>query len=136
MVPQQLLVLILGVCIIGIAVSAGFIIVQNDSYGDCRQAIYSEFTTLAKATREYRVRPYESDGGDGTFIGLTATPQGIAKLTQTSSTPFADFSIQASGTAQAVSILAIGKSPGLDVRKPVKMLMTVFPETTAIVVLN
>lgn len=134
--PQQLLVFILGFCIIGIAVSAGFIIVQNESYGDCRQAIYGEFTSLAKAAREYRARPYESEGGDGTFLGLTATTQGIARLTQTPSTPFADFSIQGNGVAQSVSILAIGKSPGLDVRKPVKMSMTVFAESTAIVVLN
>ncbi len=134
--PQQLLVLILGVCIIGIAVSAGVIIVQNESYGDCRQAITAEFDRLASAARDYRVRSYESEGGDGTFIGLTTTPQGIAKLTQTASTPFADFSILSNGNDRTVSLLAIGKSPGQDSRKPIEMVMMVFEDTSAIVVLN
>ncbi|MBI5473776.1 MAG: hypothetical protein HY961_15670 [Ignavibacteriae bacterium] len=130
------MVLILGFCIIGIAASAGVIVVQNESYGDSRQAIRAEFMQLAKAAHEYRARTYEANGGDGTFMGLTPTPEGISKLTPTPSTPHAEFSILSSGDSHTVSILAVGKSPGQDVRRPIEMVMMVFEDTSAVVVLN
>lgn len=133
---QQILFLILGACIIGIALSVGVIAVQANSGVDYRSALYTDLKKIADEARTYRARPYEEDGGDGTFIGLTSTPQGLEKLTSSSVLPAGKFSIVKSGNTQSVQILAIGFSPGTDPRKPIKMLMTVFAETTSIAVLN
>ena len=133
---QQILFLILGVCIIGIALSTGFIVAQSDTSGDQRQAVYSDLKKLASEAQAYRLRTFEEGGGDGTFIGLTATRQGIEKLTTTRFTHFAEYAIMRNGNSHSIQIIAIGHSPGNDPRKPTKMLMTVFPESTAIDVLN
>lgn len=133
---QQILFLILGVCIIGIAISTSIIVLQSDASIDHRQMIYSDLKKLASEAQAYRRRSFEDDGGDGTFIGLTSTLQGIEKLTKTRSTPYGEFVIKKSGNLQSVQIVAIGNSPGNDPRKPIKLLMTVFAESTSIGVMN
>lgn len=133
---QQLLFLILGACIIGIAISVGVIAVQANSGVDYRSALYTDLKMLAAEARTYRSRSYEEDGGDGTFIGLTSTPQGMEKLTARPSMPAGKFSIVKSGNTHSVQILAVGFSPGFDPRQPMKMSMTVFAETTSITVQN
>ena len=133
---QQILFLILGVCIIGVAISTGIIVLQADPGIDHRQAMYSELKELASKTQAYRHRSFEQGGGEGTFIGLTSTPQGIETLTTTRLTPHAEYSIPKSGNSQTVQIMAVGHLPGNDPRKPIKMLMTVFPESTSVAVLN
>ncbi len=133
---QQILFLILAVCIIGIAISTGIIVLQSDSSVDYRQAIYTDLKKLASEAQAYRLRSFEEGGGDGTFIGLTSTLQGIEKLGKTRLTPHAKYSIKKSGNSKSVQILAIGHLPGNDARKPIKMLITVFAETTSIAVLN
>jgi hypothetical protein len=133
---QQILFLILGVCIIGVAISTGLIVLQSDPGLDHRQAIYSELKELASKAQAYRHISFEQGGGDGTFIGLTSTPQGIAKLTITWLRPHAEYSIPTSGNSRSVQIMAVGHLPGNDPRKPIKMMMTVFAESTSIAVLN
>lgn len=133
---QQLLFLILGACIIGIAISVGVIAVQANSGVDYRSALYTDLKMLAAEARTYRARSYDEDGGAGTFIGLTSTPQGLKILTSSPVLPAGKFSIIKSGNTHSVQILAVGFSPGIDPRKPMKMLMTVFPESTSIIVLN
>ena len=133
---QQILFLILGVCIIGIAISTGIIIIQSDPSINHRQTIYSDLKNLAAEAQAYRQRSFEEGGGDGTFIGLTSTLQGIEKLTKTRLTPHAEYEIKKSGNSHSIEIIAVGHSPGNDTRKPIKMLMTVFPESTSIAVLN
>ena len=133
---QQILFLILGVCVIGIALSAGVITLQSNSSIDHRQVMSQELKTLADEALAYRRRPYEQHGGDGTFIGLTSTPYGIAKLTNKPLTQFGEFYIAKSGNDRSVQIMAVGDSPGIDPRKPIKMLMTVSSEAASIVVLN
>ena len=134
--PQQILFLILGFCIIGIAASAGVIVLQSDGNIDYRQAIYADLKRLASEAQAYRNRAFEENGGDGTFIGLTSTPQGMARLSKISSSPYAEFLISKNGNANSVELIAVGYSPGNNPRKPLEMLMTVFADSTAITVLN
>ncbi len=64
---QQILFLILAVCIIGIAISTGIIVLQSDSSVDYRQAIYTDLKKLASEAQAYRLRSFEEGGGDGTL---------------------------------------------------------------------
>ncbi len=133
---QQILFLILGACILGIAISIGTIAVQPGSNIDHRSAMYAELSNLAAEARMYHDRSFDEGGGDGTFIGLTSTLEGMQEITATPSTPFGNFSITKSGNSSCVQILAVGFSPGNDPHKPMKMLMTVFAKRTSIEVLN
>lgn len=131
---QQILFFILVVCIAGIAVSAAAIV--SDSETDYRAAIRADLTGLAERAREFRATPFEAEGGDGTFIGLTATPQGFARLAGTMTRTYARFFISKSGNSRSVEVTAVGLHPGNDPRKPIMMVMTVFAESTAIRVVN
>ncbi len=133
---QQILFLILGACIAGIAISVGVITVQSNSNVDYRSALYADLKKISNEARMYRVRSYEDEGGDGSFLGLTSTPQGNEELGINRPMPAGKFSIVKSGNTHSVQILAVGFSPGINPRKPMKMLMTVFPQTTSIAVLN
>ncbi len=133
---QQLLFLILGACIIGIAISIGVIAVQSNSNVDYRSALQSDLRVIAENARAYSSRSCEQEGGDGTFIGLTSTPEGMRKLSAGLPLYGGKFSIIKSGNSRSVQILGLGFSPGINPRKPIKMLMTVFPESTSIVMLN
>ncbi|MDL1891279.1 hypothetical protein FBQ87_00105 [Sphingobacteriales bacterium CHB3] len=133
---QQILFLILGVCLLGITASASIIMVQTDHDSFERHVIDTDFRELEVRARAYRSRSFEEGGGDGTFIGLTATPQGIEKLTQNRFTPYAEYSIVKSGNSRSVQIACIGYSPGKNPRKPIHMVMTVYADSTQIAVLN
>jgi hypothetical protein len=132
----RILLFMLGACIAGIAISARMIAVQSDTSGEYRQLLYVELEKLAAEAQAYHNRRFEDDGGDDTFIGLTSTPYGIARLTKNPRTPFGEFFISKSGNVHDVQITAIGNSPGNDRRKPIKMLMTIFAERSAIAVIN
>lgn len=131
---QQILFLILALCIAGIAVSAFAIV--DDSETDFRAAIHTDLTMLAARAREFRDTPFEADGGDGTFIGLTATPQGFERLAGTMSRTYARYFISKSGNSRSVEVTAVGLHPGNDSQKPVRIIMTVFAESTAIRIVN
>jgi hypothetical protein len=133
---QQILFLILGVCIGGIVLSASAIALQSEANVNLRDVIVSELRELSSDAQEYRLRPFEKGGGDGTFLGLTATPQGMAQLRKYRRSLHAEYSITRSGNSTSVQILAIGHGPGNDPRKPIKILLTVFPERSSISVLN
>ena len=133
---QQILFLILGICVIGIAVSAGAIAFQSDGGIDQRQLLYDEMNKLALRAQAFRSSPLEQNGGDGTFFGLTATPHGIARLMPTSTTPFGEFHISRSGNRHSVEMTVIGTHPGNDPRKPIKLIMNVWRDKSSITSLN
>ncbi len=133
---QHILFLILAACLVGIAFCSSVIVAQSNVKVDCRQLLQAELLHLAAEARAYRDRSFEENGGDGTFIGLTSKPFGISRLTQHLSAPFGEFFISKSGNAHSVQITAIGKSPGNDPRKPIKMLMTIFADRSAIATVN
>lgn len=131
---QQIVFLILAVCIAGIALSA--FAIANDGDTDYRAAMEADLTMLADRARKFRNTPFEADGGDGTFIGLTATPQGFERLAGRMARPYARYFISRSGNTRSVEVTAVGLHPGNDPRKPVRLVMTVFAESTALRVVN
>ena len=131
---QQILFLILAICIVGIAVSA--FAIATDMTVDYRSAIHQDLTALASRAQEFRMRPFEQEGGDGTFIGLTATPQGFERLAPGFSRTYARYFISRSGNSRDVEITAVGQFPGQDSNRPMKMVMTVKPDGISIRTIN
>jgi hypothetical protein len=133
---QQLLFLLLGVCLAGVMASVGVIIVQDALAPDNRRVLVEELGALATKAQEYRSRPMLQDGGEGTFLGLTPTPFGIRLLTQDPSGVHGDFFIRTAGTVTSVELMAVGVERGYDPRYPVRITMQVFADSVRVRMLN
>ena len=133
---QQILFLILAICVIGIAVTVGVIKVQQGDLDDRREVVIAELERLASKAQEYYRRPAHDGGGDSSFIQLTARPQGIKMLTDAPSSNYGDFSVRISRTSSYVQLIGVGLDRGLDPHYPVRIMMTVWPESTAATILN
>ena len=66
---QQLLLIILGVIIVGIAIAVGIALFGSSSVGSNRDAIVNDLNNLAANAYQYRVRPATMGGGGGTYTG-------------------------------------------------------------------
>ena len=68
---QQLLLIILGVIIVGIAIAVGLSMFTAQSVNANRDAIISDITNLAANSYQYRIRPNSMGGGGGSYVGYT-----------------------------------------------------------------
>lgn len=66
---QQLLLIILGVIIVGIAIAVGLSMFTAQSVGANRDAIIADITNLAANAYQYRIRPTSMGGGGGAYTG-------------------------------------------------------------------
>ncbi len=84
---QQLLLIILGVIIVGIAVAVGITMFQDNAIDQNRNAVISDLTTLAAKAQQFYAKPITLGGGGNAFdkggnggAGLTANAGGLAYL--------------------------------------------------------
>ncbi len=133
---QQLLFLLLGVSIIGIMTSVGVISLQLEFAPDNREVLIQELSAIASEAQSYYRRPFNLDGGEGTFLGLGANIDGIKMLTPKHSTAHGDFFVRTPGNIDSVELMAIGIERGIDSRYPVRVVMTVWADSMAVTVLN
>lgn len=68
---QQLLLIILGVIIVGIAVGVGITMFQDNSVSANRDAMTTDMMHLAAKARHYYGRPRSMGGGSHSFEGIT-----------------------------------------------------------------
>ncbi|MFN0157810.1 MAG: hypothetical protein ACKVRP_07040 [Bacteroidota bacterium] len=133
---QQILFLLLGICIIGVITSVGVITLQDELAPDNREVLMHQLQSVAFEAQAYYRRPFNAGGGEETFLGLSANIEGIKKLTLSHSTSYGDIFIRTSGNVKSVELMAIGIERGQDERYPVRVVMTVWPESTAVKILN
>jgi hypothetical protein len=133
---QQLLFTLLAVCIAGIMISIGVITLQEALRPDNRTEVTEDLLALAHEAQQFYRRPVDQGGGEGTFLGLTANNPGIRKLTPNPSTTHGDFYIKRAGNMHTVQILGVGVTPGRDPRYPLRVLLTVWADSTKLSPLN
>lgn len=133
---QQILFLVLGMCIVGIAVSVGLINLQEQTVFDNRTVILDELGQLGIKAQAYYRQPFDVGGGGGSFMRVNLLPNGLETLGGARSTPHAEFLIKRSGNSSRTQILAVGTTGGINPALPVRMLMTVWPDSTHVDVLN
>ena len=75
---QQLLLIILGVIVVGIAVAVGITMFNDSATSANRDAVTNDLVNLASRAQQYYRRPTALGGGGGSFTGLT-----IKHLTKT-----------------------------------------------------
>ncbi len=68
---QQLLLIILGVIIVGIAIAVGLSLFSAQSIQSNKDAIINDLNNIAAQAYQFRVRPSSMGGGQGTYTGFT-----------------------------------------------------------------
>ncbi len=109
---QQLLLIILGVIIVGIAVAVGITMFQDNAVSANRDAVTNDLVQLAAKAQQYYRKPTSLGGGGNSFLTLTADAAGMALLV---STAFSDndngtYTISTAGTATTVVFQGVGKT--------------------------
>ncbi len=108
---QQLLLIILGVLIVGVAVAVAITLFNDHLIEANRDNLQNDLALMATRAQEYYFRPLPMSGGGHSFVGVTADAAGMAKI---SSQEFADnehgtFIVQTAGTTSLVILQAVGK---------------------------
>ena len=115
---QQLLLIILGVIIVGIAVAVGITMFQDNAVDQNRSAIIADMTTLAAKAQQFYAKPISLGGGGNAFntggagSGITADAAGLALLAGTAFTDNANgtYTVKTAGTATQVVLRGVGKT--------------------------
>ncbi len=102
---QQLLLIILGVIIVGIAIAVSIVIFKDNGLSANRDALRADLLLIASKAKHYYKRPISMGGGGYSFNGLTPDPAGMLKLV---TTQFSDSNANGSYTIESVA--ADGKS--------------------------
>lgn len=133
---QQILMLVLAVCIIGTVASVGVISMQQELIPNGRDVLIEDLQALAREARMFYHRPAHLNGGGGSFLLLTAVPHSITRLTPTPHSPRGEYYIRTTGRAKSVEIVGIGLQPGIDKRLPMRASITVWPDMEEVRILN
>lgn len=96
---QQLLLIILGVIIVGIAIAVGISMFSSSSVQSNKDAIINDMNNLAANAYQFRIRPTTMGGGGGSYTG----GNGYAIPTKLASNDNGSFT--ATNAAQAVTFV-------------------------------
>ena len=108
---QQLLLIILGLIIVGVAVVVGIGMFQDNAIDHNRALVIADLKTLGAKAQHYYSRPATMGGGNKSFVGLTADVRGVGMLAGTAYTNNANgtYTIKTDGTATEVVLHGVGK---------------------------
>jgi Tfp pilus assembly protein PilE len=111
---QQLLLIILGVIVVGIAVAVGITMFSDNAVSANRDAVSNDLVNLAARAQQFYRRPAALGGGGNSFVGLTADATGLSKLTNMAAGKNANgtYTISSAGTANQVVIQGVGTEMG------------------------
>ena len=68
---QQLLLIILGVIIVGIAIAVGLSLFSAQSVQSNKDAMINDLNNIAAQCYQFRIRPSSMGGGQGSYSGFT-----------------------------------------------------------------
>ena len=125
---QQLLLIILGVIVVGIAVAVGITMFSDNAISANRDAVTNDLVNLASRAQQYYRRPASMGGGEGSFVGLGADAAGLAKLTSKPQNSNGVYSIKTAGTDSTVYLLGVGTEKAGD-GNLVQITMLVKPDS-------
>jgi Tfp pilus assembly protein PilE len=124
---QQLLLIVLGVIVVGIAVVVGINLFNANAISSNRDAVTSDLNNLGAMAQQFYKKPASMGGGANTFTGWTIP-------TKMDTTANGTYTI--SVAAQTVTITGLGTEIGNDRSTKVKATATVTPTAISIVVNN
>ena len=121
---QQLLLIILGVIIVGIAVAVGITMFQDNAISANKDAVINDLIQISAKAQQYFRKPTSMGGGGNKYVGLSV----ISTLV---SPTFSDndngrYSVSTAGVDTLVAFKGTGKSQNSDGTFP-QIIMTVSP---------
>jgi hypothetical protein len=129
---QQLLLIILGVIVVGIAVAVGITMFQDNAVSANRDAVINDLVNLASRAQQFYRRPVALGGGQGAWDGSNGgTALTMSNLT---SKPVNANGTYVLGTVSAGSVIinGTGTETGTD-GALISVTMNVFPDSTFVV---
>jgi Tfp pilus assembly protein PilE len=99
---QQLLLIVLGVIIVGIAIAVGISMFKSSAVDANRSAIASDLANLASKAQRYYRTPVELGGGGNSFANFALSPLDTANAN-------GDYRVEILSGDQKVVIHALGK---------------------------
>ncbi len=109
---QQLLLIVLGVIIVGVAIAVGITIFNNQAFNSNRQAVATELNTYGNAAMQWWKTPKSQGGAGKDFTGATASTIaefiGFDEESETLTTDTGQFKVTGAATADKVIIEGIG----------------------------
>jgi len=102
---QQLLLIILGVIIVGIAIAVGLSLFSANSIQANRDAQINDINNLAANAYQFRIRPTTMGGGGGSYAGYTIP----VKLQTNSNADYTSVAVDASVTIKGQNATATGQ---------------------------
>ena len=124
---QQLLLIVLGVIIVGIAVVVGINVFTASSSQANRDAVISDLTNLASLAQQFYRKPTALGGGGNTFTGWTI-PTALATTGNGTYT--------ATVTDQSVTLVGTGNEKGNNGTGKVQVTMVVGPDKITSTTIN
>jgi hypothetical protein len=143
---QQLLLVVLGIIIVGIAIYVGFFLLASNKADHNRQAVISDLLNFANKAMQYYRTPAQMGGGSLNFNGFslstidTGNANGsysVTSGTAPSGAAFVPGSIApVSSSASKVYIIGCGKENGENKSTPVKCYIEVTADNMQTNILN
>ena len=136
---QQLLLIILGVIVVGIAVAVGITMFQDNAVSANRDAVVNDLVNLSARAQQFYRRPSSLGGGQNSFLGLNTS--GISKLVNvpTSATSWTNsngtYSVLSASDSNVI-IKGLGTEIGNDGAQKVSVTMTIKATNTVTTVDN
>jgi hypothetical protein len=124
---QQLLLIVLGVIVVGIAVVVGINLFNANATSANRDGVISDLNNLGAMAQQYYKKPTSMGGGGNKFTGWTI-PTGLDSTANGTYSPTV--------TASSVSIVGTGTEIGTDGSAKVKATATVTSTTISVAVNN
>ena len=124
---QQLLLIVLGVIVVGIAVVVGINLFNANAVSANRDGVVSDLNNLGVMAQQYYKKPASMGGGANTFTGWTVPSQLDTTANGTYTTTVA---------AQTVTLVGTGTETGTDGTTKVKATATVTPTAITVAINN
>ena len=128
---QQLLLIILGVIVVGIAVAVGITMFKDNAISANRDEVVNDLVNLAARAQQYYRRPTALGGGQGDFLNiklqhLTNVPAGAANYGNANGTYSLGAVVGGTTAAGSVEIVGQGSEIGNDGSAKVEAHVLVF----------
>jgi hypothetical protein len=142
---QQLLLIVLGVVVVGIAIAVGITMFKSNSQSSDRDQVVSDLENLGSKAQQYYRKPLSFAGGSYDFLNFRLMPldtgngNGSYSLTTTEPTDagFVPGNLTPiSSSSQLIYIVGSGKETGNNGIDPVKAYMTVTKDSLLVTILN
>ena len=134
---QQLLLIVLGVIIVGIAVVVGINVFTASSSSANRDSVISDLTNIASMAQQYYRKPTALGGGGNSFLNFrmpALSPTAGDNTSTATKTPNGSYTLTLAD--QSVTLVGLGNQTGNDGTTVVKATMTVGPNTFTTVINN